>query len=127
MKKTRWVSLTLIILFVLACSSAKTPSISIPFLSSKPKPTPILAKRLEFSRFELDWDGMTPLDSRPKEEVRKVLLTSIESECPNYQVLNEGEKVEEVEKKMTIETNSQHNSKIYHNYYWIQYRCAGSG
>ena len=128
MKKTRWVSLTLIILFVSACSSAKTPSISIPFLSSKPKPTPILAKRLEFSRFELDWDGMTPLASRSKEEVREKLLTSIESECPNYQVVNEYEKVEEkVEEQVTIETNSQHNAKIYHNYYWIRYRCAGTG
>ena len=124
MKKTRWFSLTLIILFLSACNSAKTPSISIPFLSSKPKTTPILAKWLEFSRFELDWDGMTPLDSRPKEEVREKLLTSIESECPNYKVLNEGVKVEE---KVTIETNSQHNAKIYHKYLWIKYRCAGSG
>ncbi len=128
MRKTRWFSLTLIILLASACGSAKTPTISIPFFSSKPKTdSPILAKRMEFSRFELDWDGMTPLASRPKEEVRQKLLTSIESECPNYQVVNEGEKVEEKEEKVTIETNSQHNAKIYHNYYWIRYRCTGSG
>ena len=79
MRKTRWFSLTLIILLASACGSAKTPTISIPFFSSKPKTAPILAKRMEFSRFELDWDGMTPLASRPKEEVRQKLLTSIES------------------------------------------------
>ncbi len=125
MKKTRWLSLTLIILLATACSSAKTPTISIPFLSSKPKTdSPILAKRMEFSRFELDWDGMTPLASRPKEEVREKLLTSIESECPNYQVVNEGEKSEE---KAVNATGSQHNAKIIHKYYWIRYRCAGSG
>ncbi len=119
------VSLTLVILLATACSSAKTPNISIPFLSSKPKTdSPIRGKRMEFSRFELDWDGMTPLASRPKEEARAKLLTSIESECPNYQVVNEGEKVEE---KVPIEMNSQHNAKIYHNYYWIRYRCTGSG
>ncbi len=124
MKKTRWFSLTLIILLASACGSAKTSTISIPFLSAKPKTAPILAKRMKFSRFELDWDGMTPLASRPKEEVREKLLTSIESECPNYQVVNEGEKVEE---KSVNATNSQHNAKIYHSYYWIRYRCVGSG
>ena len=125
MKKTRWFSLTLIVLLASACGSAKTPTISIPFLSSKPKTeSPILAKRMEFSRFELDWDGMTPLASRPKEEVREKLLTSIEGECPNYQVVNEGEKVEE---KAVNAAGSQHNAKIYHSYYWIRYRCAGSG
>ena len=36
MKKTRWFSLTLIILLATACGSAKTPTISIPFLSAKP-------------------------------------------------------------------------------------------
>ena len=125
MKKIPWFSLTLIILLASACGSTKTPTILIPFLISKPKTdSPILAKRMELSRFELDWDGMTPLASRPKEEAREKLLTSIESECPNYQVVNEGEKTEE---NAVNATGSQHNAKIIHKYYWIRYRCTGGG
>ena len=123
MKKPIWFAV--IILFATACGSAKTPSLSIPLPSFKQKKDPsIQAKRMEFSRFELDWDGMKPLARRPKEEVREKLLASIAGDCPNYQVVNEGEKTEEED--VPKPGNIQQNAKIYRNYYWIRYRC-GSG
>ncbi len=122
MQKPVWCVLAVIILFTLACGSTQTPALSVPFLSAKPKPnSPIQAKRMEFARFELDWDGMKPLGSRPKQEVRASLLASIESDCPNYQVVNEGEKSEEKEAQQ--QDGIQQNAKIVRNYYWIRYRC----
>ena len=110
-------------LFTLACGSAKTPTLSVPFLSAKSTTdSPIRAKRMEFARFELDWDGMKPLGSRPKQEVRAKLLASIESDCPNYQVVNEGENSEE--NTGQVQDGVQQNAKIVRNYYWIRYRCG---
>ncbi len=123
MQKLVWFVLAASVLFSLACGSAKTPTLSVPFLSAKSTTaSPIRAKRMEFARFELDWDGMKPLGSRPKEEVRAKLLASIESDCPNYQVVNEGENSEE--NKGQAQDGVQQNAKIVRNYYWIRYRCG---
>lgn len=123
MQKLIWSVLAASILFTLACGTAKTPTLSVPFLSAKSTTdSPIRAKRMEFARFELNWDGMKPLGSRPKEEVRATLLASIESDCPNYQVVNEGENSEE--NKTQAQDGVQQNAKIVRNYYWIRYRCG---
>ena len=123
MQKLIWSVLAASILFTLACGAAKTPTLSVPFLSAKSTTdSPIRAKRMEFARFELNWDGMKPLGSRPKEEVRATLLASIESDCPNYQVVNEGENSEE--NKTQAQDGVQQNAKIVRNYYWIRYRCG---
>ena len=123
MQKLVWSVLAASILFSLACGSTKTPTLSVPFLSAKSTTdSPIQAKRMEFARFELDWDGMKPLGRRPKEEVRATLLASIESDCPNYQVVNEGENSEENETQ--AQDGVQQNAKIVRNYYWIRYRCG---
>ncbi len=122
MQKLLWSVLAVSILFSLACGSTQTPALSVPFLGAKPAPDPpIRAKRMEFARFELDWDGMKPLGSRPKEEVREKLLASIEGDCPHYHVVNEGENAEETQGQ--AQAGSQHNAKIVKNYYWIRYRC----
>ncbi len=123
MQKLVWSVLAASILFTLACGSTQTPTLSVPFLSAKPATdSPIRAKRMEFARFELDWDGMKPLGSRPKQEVRAKLLASIEGDCPNYQVVNEGENAEET--KGQQQDGVQQNAKIVRNYYWIRYRCG---
>lgn len=123
MQKLVWFVLAASVLFSLACGSTKTPTLSVPFLSAKSTTdSPIRAKRMEFARFELNWDGMKPLGSRPKEEVRENLLTSIESDCPNYQVVNEGENSEENETQ--AQDGVQQNAKIVRNYYWVRYRCG---
>ena len=123
MQKPVWYVLAVLILFGIACGSTQTPTRSVPFLSATPKTDlPIQAKRMEFARFELDWDGMKPLGSRPKQEVRARLLASIESDCPDYQVVNEGEKSEENEVQQ--QDGVQQNAKIVRNYYWIRYRCG---
>ena len=123
MQKLVGFTLTTGLLFIMACGSTKTPTLSVPFLSAKPATDPpIRAKRMEFARFELDWDGMKPLGSRPKQEVRATLLASIESDCPNYQVVNEGEKAEETQDQQ--QDDVQQNAKIVRNYYWIRYRCG---
>ena len=123
MQKLVWFVLAASVLFSLACGSAKTPTLSVPFLSAQSTTaSPIRAKRMEFARFELDWDGMKPLGRRPKEEVRAKLLASIESDCPNYQVVNEGENSEE--NKGQAQDGVQQNAKIVRNYYWIRYRCG---
>ena len=123
MQKLVGFTLTAGLLFTLACGSTQTPTLSVPFLSARPAAdSPIRAKRMEFARFELDWDGMKPLGSRPKQEVRTKLLASIENDCPNYQVVNEGEKAEETQDQQ--EDAVQQNAKIVRNYYWIRYRCG---
>ena len=123
MQKLVGFTLTAGLLFIMACGSTKTPTLSVPFLSAKSTTaSPIRAKRMEFARFELNWDGMKPLGSRPKEEVRAKLLTSIESDCPNYQVVNEGENSEE--NTSQAQDGVQQNAKIVRNYYWIRYRCG---
>ncbi len=123
MQKLVWSVLAAGILFTLACGSTQTPRLSVPFLSAKSTTdSPIRAKRMELARFELDWDGMKPLGSRPKQEVRTQLLASIESDCPNYQVVNEGEKAEENQGQQ--QDGVQQNAKIVRNYYWIRYRCG---
>lgn len=123
MQKLIWSVLAASILFSLACGSTKTPTLSVPFLSAKSTTdAPIRAKRMEFARFELNWDGMKPLGRRPKEEVRATLLASIESDCPNYQVVNEGENSEETQSQG--QDDVQQNAKIVRNYYWIRYRCG---
>ena len=123
MQKLVGFTLTAGLLFIMACGSTKTPTLSVPFLSAKPATdSPIRAKRMEFARFELDWDGMKPLGSRPKQEVRATLLASIESDCPNYQVVNEGEKAEETQGQQ--QDDGKQNAKIVRNYYWIRYRCG---
>ena len=116
--------LTGIILFAAACSSTSTPTLSVPFLSSKPKDdAPILAKQIEVDRFKLDWDGMKSLGSLPKEEAREKLLSSIQSDCPNFQEINDGEKSQEDEVQQP--GGIQQNAKIVRKYYWIRYRCGG--
>ena len=123
MQKLVGFTLTAGLLFTLSCGSTKTPTLSVPFLSAKPATdSPIRAKRMEFARFELDWDGMKPLGSRPKQEVKEKLLASIESDCPNYQVVNEGEKAEETQGQQ--QDDVRQNAKIVRNYYWIRYRCG---
>ncbi len=123
MQKLAWSALAASILFSLACGSTKTPTLSVPFLSAKSTTDPpIRAKRMEFSRFELNWGGMKPLGSRPKADVRATLLASIESDCPNYQVVNEGESSEE--NTGQAQDDVQQNTKIVRNYYWIRYRCG---
>ena len=123
MQKLVWSVLAASILFSLSCGSAKTPTLSVPFLSAKSTTdSPIRAKRMEFARFELNWDGMKPLGSRPKEDVRAKLLASIEGDCPKYQVVNEGENSEETEGQQ--QAGVQQNAKIVRNYYWIRYRCG---
>lgn len=104
-----------------ACGQVKTPTLSIPFLPKTEKASPILAKRMEFARFVLDWDGMTPLASRPKQEVRQILLDNIKNDCPDYLLINEGENAEEESDKG--KGGIQDNSKIYRNFYWVRYRC----
>ena len=122
MQKLVWLVLAASVLFSLACGSTKTPTLSVPFLSAKPATDPpIRAKRMEFARFELDWDGMKPLGRRPKQEVRATLLASIESDCPDYQVVNEGENSEETQNQQ--QDGVQQSAKIVKNYYWIRYRC----
>jgi hypothetical protein len=54
--------------------------------------------------------------------VRAKLLASIESDCPNYQVVNEGENSEETQDQQ--QDGVQQNAKIVRNYYWIRYRCG---
>ena len=123
MQKLVGFTLTAGLLFIMACGSTKTPTLSVPFLSAKPATdSPVRAKRMEFARFELDWDGMKPIGSRPKQEVRATLLASIESDCPNYQVVNEGENSEE--NTSQAQDGVQQNVKIVRNYYWIRYRCG---
>lgn len=123
MQKLVGFALTAGLLFIMACGSTKTPTLSVPFLSAKPATdSPVRAKRMEFARFELDWDGMKPIGSRPKQEVRATLLASIESDCPNYQVVNEGENSEE--NTSQAQDGVQQNAKIVRNYYWIRYRCG---
>ena len=123
MQKLVGFTLTAGLLFIMACGSTKTPTLSVPFLSAKPATdSPVRAKRMEFARFELDWDGMKPIGSRPKEEVRATLLANIESDCPNYQVVNEGENSEE--NTGQAQDGVQQNAKIVRNYYWIRYRCG---
>ncbi len=123
MQKLVGFTLTAGLLFIMACGSTKTPTLSVPFLSAKPATdSPVRAKRMEFARFELDWDGMKPIGSRPKQEVRATLLASIESDCPNYQVVNEGENSEE--NTSQAQDGVQQNAKIVRNYYWIRYRCG---
>lgn len=120
-----WGVLAVVAFLGVACGSGKTPKLSvptIPLLTSKSEAgAPVRAKRMEFDRFEVDWDGVTPLASRPKDEVRGKLLTSIERECPGYQLVNEGEQTEET----SVQTASgvQQNAKIYRKYYWVRYRC----
>ena len=123
MQKLVWSVLVASIPFTLACGSAKTPTLSVPFLSAQSTTdSPLRAKRMEFARFELNWDGMKPLGSRPKEEVRATLLASIESDCPDDQVVNEGENSEETQGQQ--QDSVQQNAKIVRNYYWIRYRCG---
>lgn len=125
----RWTLGTLagIVLFAAGCGSAKTPVLSLPTVSllkmDEKAEEPIQAKRMEFERFEVDWDGMTPLASRPKDKVRAQLLTSIERECPGYALVNEGEKTEET--AVQTPEGVQQNAKIYRKYYWVRYRCPG--
>lgn len=126
----RWIplgALAGIILLAAGCGSAKTPVLSLPTVSllkmDEKAEEPIQAKRMEFERFEVDWDGMTPLASRPKNKVRAQLLTSIERECPGYALVNEGEKTEETD--VQTPAGVQQNAKIYRKYYWVRYRCPG--
>ena len=128
----RWTTLGVfagVVSLAAACGSVNTPTLSLPAVPLL-KPTekaeaPIRAKRMEFERFEVDWDGMTPLASRPKAKVREQLLTSIERECPGYALVNEGEKTEET--NVQNSAGVQQNAKIYRNYYWVRYRCPGDG
>ena len=116
------------VLLTAGCGSAKTPVLSLPAVSllspAEKAEAPIRAKRMEFERFEVDWDGMTPLASRPKDKVRAQLLTSIERECPGYALVNEGEKIEET--GVQTPADIQQNAKIYRKYYWVRYRCPGN-
>ncbi len=128
----RWTTLgTLagIVLFAVGCGSAKAPVLSLPAVPllnpAEKAEEPIRAKRMEFERFEVDWDGMTPLSSRSKDNVRAQLLTSIERECPGYVLVNEGEKTEETD--VQTPAGVQQNAKIYRKYYWVRYRCPGNG
>ena len=125
----RWILGTLagIVLFAAGCGSAKTPALSLPAVPllkpAEKVDAPIQAKRMEFERFEVDWDGMTPLASRSKDKVRAQLLTSIERECPGYALVNEGEKTEGTD--VQTPAGVQQNAKIYRKYYWVRYRCPG--
>lgn len=128
----RWTTLGAlagVVLLAAACGSVNTPTLSLPAVpplkTVEKAEAPIRAKRMEFERFEVDWDGMTPLASRPKDEVREQLLTSIERECPGYALVNEGEKTEETD--VEAPAGVQQNAKIYRNYYWVRYRCPGGG
>ena len=126
----RWTTLGVfagIVLLAAGCGSAKTPVLSLPAVPllnpAEKAEAPIRAKRMEFERFEVDWDGMTPLASRPKDKVREQLLTSIERECPGYTLINEGEKTDET--GVQTPADIQQNAKIYRKYYWVRYRCPG--
>ena len=126
----RWTTLGVlagIVLLAAGCGSAKTSVLSLPAVPllnpTEKAEVPIRAKRMEFERFEVDWDGMTPLASRPKDKVREQLLTSIERECSRYALVNEGEKIEETD--VQTPADIQQNAKIYRKYYWVRYRCPG--
>ena len=128
----RWTTLGAfagVVLLAAACGSVNAPTLSLPAVPllkpAEKAEAPIRAKRMEFERFEVDWDGMTPLASRPKAKVREQLLTSIERECPRYALVNEGEKTEETDVQNSA--GVQQNAKIYRNYYWVRYRCPGDG
>lgn len=118
-----------IVLLAVGCGSANTPTLSLPAVPllnpAEKAEEPIRAKRMEFERFEVDWDGMTPLSSRPKDKARAQLLTSIERECPGYALVNEGEQTEET--GVQTPAGVQQNAKIYRKYYWVRYRCPGKG